>query len=248
MKISVNDYGTFLDFLKSTSHLYGDLDFRNNEFSQVSDDRSTVIQANFDKIFPEKISMRLVMVKTYIALLDLFTKSYTDIEFQVNENKIYIGDEFSNLLLSQPLLEYINNSFISEDELNKKIKLDINNDLILSTELSTMIFSRISKFSETFQSTSVIFEIHDDNKMDVKCNSEDKHNKMVLLKDIQINKSMPNQQLYFPIEIFQTKFDKDVSLNLYVSNDNNNNLALLEFNTEIKSIQTTFKVKTIAIK
>lgn len=245
MKLDPVVYSTFLNFLKATNHLYQDINIQNSMFCQKADNAAIVVKADLTDIFPESVNLQIVMIKTYIDNLDLFSSSM-NLDFSVEDNWIMIEDEFTKLNIRQADLSLINNAFINENTLKEKIRIDREKDLLIKLELSSMILTRILKLSTSYQSTNLIFDINND-VMNIKLTSADKNSKAVILKNIKLDKNYEiHYQLMYPIDVFHTKFDNTADLNIYYNHENAQ--TMIELVTNIKNISTTFMVKGAVIK
>jgi len=250
MQVDKGRFETFLNYLDAISHLNQDLDMKNNVIAQAANGKVAIVESNLNDLFPEPLSMRFVMLKQKLPLLGLFTKSPEFVNIDIDNNVVKFSDEFSEISITQALPEYVNNLYISPEDLKGKLSLDLELDRILSTELSKIILERISVISTNFDVMVIGFLIKD-NKINISLSSNDKVNKSLVLKDLPCIKPVTNQgeeiQINFSVYPFQTKFDNDVSLDLCYKGEGRGN-SIIKMKTVLKGIETTFYVKGTVIK
>ncbi len=146
----------FLRCLFVLKDICNDVDIRDGFLRQRSNDNASIIQMDLTSII-DTINLPITSLKKKLDLLKCFNGQEVQIEI-LNDSYI-ISDNVTSIKISNPKLEYIDNKFIDENELNNLFILN-DEDLILSTTIPYNISDRIRVITQGFDvnSIKVMFE------------------------------------------------------------------------------------------
>ncbi|MCK9556058.1 hypothetical protein M0R36_09630 [bacterium] len=244
MKVNLSNYRVFLSYIDSITNLFTDIDIRNNELSQLSSDKSTIVYGNLSSVFPEPLDLRLVSIKSKLPLLKMFEKSFNgddSISVSCADNNVKISDTSSEITLRQASPEFINNQYLSIDEIKRKLIIEEDKDEILSVILSSTILDRINTISHNFNSMNLDFNI-ENKKCGIHLVSSEKTDRATIINDLDCvtDKKL---QITFSVIPFQTKFDGIIDTKLYYKEIEGKRISIMKLNTNLKGIDTSVYIK-----
>ena len=158
LNLNAEEYGNFLRCITNFKEICNDIDIREGIIRQRSNDKTTVFEMDLNPIITD-VNMPISDIKKKLELLKTFTGQ--DVEIEIGEDYFKFSDAFSSLRFKNPTLEFMDNKFISQSELESVFVMD-ENELLLDTELSTMITDRIRITTQTFNTAGVQVEFDGD--------------------------------------------------------------------------------------
>lgn len=155
--LSSKEYEEFLRCLSILKDICNDADIRAGKLRQRSNDQATVFELDLNSIIHD-LDIPLLNIPSKIELLKIFSDQEVSITVQ-DDRSFSFSDEFSSIRFEAPELDFMDNKYITEEELNSIFTLN-EEDVILSTDLSTTITDRMRIISKVFNvlSTQVLFD------------------------------------------------------------------------------------------
>ncbi|MHA1827432.1 MAG: hypothetical protein ACTSX6_02160 [Candidatus Heimdallarchaeaceae archaeon] len=151
LNLNAEQYGSFLRCITNLREVCNDVDLRDGVIRQRSDDKSTVFEMDLKPILTE-VNMPISDIKKKLELLKTFSGQEVSISFE--DNHFTFSDQFSSLKFQNPTLEYMDNKYISMEELERVFVMD-DNELLIDTSLSSMITDRIRVITQTFNTQAI---------------------------------------------------------------------------------------------
>jgi hypothetical protein len=158
LNLNAEEYGNFLRCITNFREICNDIDIREGIIRQRSNDKTTVFEMDLTPIITG-INIPISDIKKKLELLKTFTGQ--DVEIEIGDDYFKFSDSFSSFNFKNPTLEFMDNKFISQAELESVFVMD-NNELLLDTSLSTMITDRIRITTQTFNTAGVQVEFDGD--------------------------------------------------------------------------------------
>ena len=246
MQVKKDNFKVFLKYVDSITNLFTDLDIKGNKLSQISSNKSTILCGDLAPLFPEDLNLSLVFIKNKIPLLKLFEKS-ENVGIECLEHDVKINDEYSEIVLRQASPEFINNVYLSKDEIKKKLVIDENEDKVLSMELSPIVLERISTISHHFNSMNLDFNLHK-KKGSINLISSEKNDRSTLVDNLECLKDFKKKtQITFSVIPFQTKFDESVVLDMFYKELAGKKISIIKLITRLKGVDSVFYIKGTVI-
>ena len=154
------------------------------------------------------------------------------IEVTDQECKIY--DQYSSLIFKNPNLEFIDNKFMSEDELTAIFTLD-DESLILSTEIPSTISERINTIKQGFNVETIqVNMIGEEAIISAKTQAKDQEAKLMdgIVTEMTLNCSTDLLIVPFIID-----HDNDMTFKMYTIQDGeSNDKSVNKFDTTIGDV------------
>jgi len=157
VSLDAEKYDELLRCLGILKDICNDADIRNGVLRQRTNDSATVFEIMLDPILDD-LSIPLINLKQKLDLLKIFAEQEVDIIVE-DDGNFSFSDQYSTLQFDGPELDFMDNKFLSEEELDSIFVLN-EEDLILSAELSTTISDRMRVIAQGFSvnTTRVLFE------------------------------------------------------------------------------------------
>lgn len=227
VNLDSNKFDELLRVLFILKDICNDVDIRNGVIRQRTNDSSTVFEMDLTSII-STMNLPITELKTK---LDIF-KSFSGQEVSISAFSDYftISDQYSMLKIKNPSLEFLDNKFISSEELSRVI-ITNNDDLLLSTNISKKISDRMRVISSSFHvnSLQIIFE---GEKASISTSNQSKDNFVKFVSDIVSNKEL-NHSVNLVITPFIIDHDGDINVEIF---DSGNNIVTNSFSTSIGDI------------
>lgn len=156
LNLNAEEYGNFLRCATNLREVCNDIDIRGGLIRQRSNDKTTVFEIDLRPLLTD-VDMPLSDIKKKLELLKTFAGQDVSLEF--HDDHFKFADQYSSLKFKNPTLEFMDNKFISQEELESVFVME-EEELILHTELTNMITDRIRITTQTFNTAAiqVVFE------------------------------------------------------------------------------------------
>lgn len=151
ISLDAEKYGNFLRCITNLREVCNDVDLRAGVIRQRSNDKSTVFEMDLRPILTE-VNMPISDVKKKLELFKMFTGQEVTITF--NEDSFTFADNITAVNFKNPTLEYMDNKYISMEELERVFIMD-ENELLISTELPVLLTERIKIITSTFNTQAL---------------------------------------------------------------------------------------------
>ena len=151
LNLNAEEYGNFLRCVTNLREVCNDVDLRGGVIRQRSNDKSTVFEMDLKPLLTE-VDMPISDIKKKLELLKTFSGQEVSITF--GEDHFTFADQFSKIKFKNPTLEYMDNKFLSMEELERVFVMD-DDELLIDTELSSMITERIKIITQTFNTQAI---------------------------------------------------------------------------------------------
>jgi len=210
VNLNAEKYGNFLKCITNLREICNDVDIRNGVIRQRSNDKSTVFQMDLTSILTE-VNMPISDLKKKLELLKTFTGQEVTISF--DDNSFSFADQFSIVKFKNPTLDYMDNKFITMQELETVFIMD-DNELLIDGQLSSMITERIMIFTQTFntQAIQIIFT-GESAKLTAVTQARDQH--AVILEGIVTNAILENCSSNLSTVPFSIEHDTDIDYKIF---------------------------------
>ena len=227
VNLDTTKYDELLRILFILKDICNDVDIRNGFIRQRTDDSATIFEVDLTDII-SNMSLPISELKNKLDVFKCF--SGQEVSITTTEDSFVISDQYSVLKIKKPILDYMDNKFISQEELSRVIVTN-SDDLILSTQISKKISDRMKVISSSFHINSVQAIINGE-AASISCSTQSKDNFAEFIKNIVSNKEL-NHSANLVITPFVIDHDGDINFEMY---DSGNNVVMNSFSTTIGSI------------
>jgi hypothetical protein len=154
-------YEEFMRCLSVVKDHCNDADIREGVLRQRANENTSVFEIDMSPLIDD-ISLPFSNLKDKIEILKIFNEQEVEITVCIPENEngwFTFSDQYSSLKFDMPDLEYMDNKFMSEEELNSVFELG-EEDLILSHDITKFISDRMKIVANGFniQTVEVLIE------------------------------------------------------------------------------------------
>ncbi len=221
-------FETFLRCVSLLQDICVDIDIQNGFIRQRSNDRSTIFEIDLTPIIGN-CSFPILKIKDKMPLLKLLRGNKVQLNLINNEYFEFI-DNVSKFKFNIPSTEYIDNKFMSLEELTSLFQL-FEDDVILSTNISSIISNRIKVVKDVYNTNNIFVEFAGDTaSIFSKSDANDQYatflNNITTERHLSVNS--PLVSIPFTID-----HDGDIKLEMYNHNDN---ISINKFKTNIDNI------------
>jgi len=236
-KISLDSeqYNDFLRCLTNLKEECNDVDIRKGIIRQRTNGNTSIFEIDITSLVDD-VSIAITDLKQKLDLLKTFQGQDVTVEIEeaTSENHGYFifSDDLSSIKIISPTPEYVDNKFMSEEELENIFKVS-DDDLILECELGHIITDRIALITQNFnvKSIKVVFE-GEEASITTATQSKDQIAKFI--SGIETNMVIEDHTSNLAVVPFKIDHDTDVQFKMY--KDPNQNNALNKFSTTLGDI------------
>ena len=239
VNLDTTKYDELLRVLFILKDICNDVDIRNGFIRQRTNDSATVFEVDLTNII-SGMSLPISELKNKLDIFKCFSGQEASIT--TTEDSFIISDQYSTLKIKNPILDFLDNKFITKEELLRVISANPE-DLILSTQISKKISDRMRIVSSSFHINSVQAIINGETAS-VSCSTQSKDNFAEFAKDIVSNKEL-NHSANLVITPFVIDHDGDISFEMY---DSGNNVVINTFSTTIGSINVNLYTRASMVE
>jgi len=239
VNLDATKYDEFLRVLLILKDICNDVDIREGFIRQRTNDCATVFEVDLTSII-SNMNLPISELKNKLDIFKCF--SGEEVSISTTDDCFIIADQYSMLKIKNPILEFMDNKFINQDELSRVV-ITNQEDLILSTQISKRISDRMRIIASSFHINSIqaIFEGETAN---ISCSTQSKDNFAKFLNDIITNKEL-NHSANLVITPFVIDHDGDITFEMF---DSGNNVVINSFSTTVGSINLNLYTRASMIE
>jgi len=230
--------GKFSQLLRSLSiikDLCNDCDIQNGVLRQRLNDHTCIFEMNLNSVLG-KVSIPLTTLKQTLDLVKCFSK--TEPKLLIEDQKYTFSDDFTSISFQMPYASYIDNKYISQEELETMYDLSEEN-LIFSCDINKVVSDRMKSVIQGFSTNSIQVEF-EDNKTSIvsKSHSTDKEAKFLETESLRIfDEPSFTRFMYIP---FVVDHDSDLRFFIYEKDET----CIAKIMTKIDEIDLTILTRS----
>jgi len=237
--LGTDEFNYFLRCLGNLRDVCNDADIQNGILRQRSNDMTIIYEMDMKEILQD-VSLPISDIKRKIDLLKVFSGSSEitiDIRQDKDESKSFyiIGDDVTQIKFVFPARDFLDNTFVPEEELNN-IFLFQDENLILDDDLQSLVAERIRVISDNFNVVSVQIRIQEDGQAKITAATQASDQFATLKDDITANMTF-EEEVFINLSTIQFNLDCDGGFNLKVYKDPKENITLNKLSTELGSVK-----------
>lgn len=240
--------GEYNDFLRCLTNLKGevcnDVDIRNGFLRQRSNDKTSVFEIDMTPILPG-INIAISDIKRKMDLLNTFAGQDVTLEIVDGDPGHFVfTDAFSSLKFISPYLDYIDNKYMEEDELDKIFVMN-DEDLILEYDLTSMITERIKIITKTFNTDAIQVDFKGETAC-VRAATQARDQFAKFIDGVVTNVILENCSALLSTIPFSIDHDTDVEFKMF--KDPNQDISLNKFETKLGDINMKILTRSAIVK
>ena len=179
---------------------------------QRSNDKSTVFEMDLRPILNDtEVDMPIADIKKKLELLKTFSGQEVTVSF--DDDSFSFSDQFSKIKFQNPTLEYMDNKFLSMEELERVFIMD-EDELLIDVDLSSMITERIRIITQTFNTQAIQIVFNGETaKLTAVTQARDQFAKIV--SDITTNAILEGCSSNLSTVPFSIEHDTDIKFHMF---------------------------------
>ena len=215
------EFSKFLNSIKMIQDVCTDCDIQKGVIRQRTNDRHSIVQIDLKSLLEEDTSICFSLLKQKIALLKSFElddsaevdDAEKDITLELLDKTYKFTDVFSSLTFRVPIRKFLDNSYVTVEELDKMFDLK-EEDMVLSHTITSYMCKRIKAITEGFNSDVVIWNM---NGLDASLNTatSNNDNSSQLVRNLSLNVEMPKSSARMVVFPLTLELNSDVEVNGY---------------------------------
>lgn len=225
-------FSKFSSILSVVSKMCTDLTIQDGIICQASDRRSSIISIDMSTLLGEA-TVLISGVSSKVDLLEPFKKQSVDVQLEIGNRFYTFQDNYSKLEFAKPVEEYLNNRFISSDDLQTKLSV-AKDGRVFEYQISKFLIERLVALQRGLAASTIRFEFMG-NRVQVVISASDNPSTTTIGKLITINDIDREIRgtCVFPIQPFLMGGDR-IDVECIFRNDGEN--VLLKLNTLVDEI------------
>jgi hypothetical protein len=241
LSINAAKYNDFLRCLTNLKEVCMDVDIRGGYLRQRSNDKTSVFEIDLTPILQDndmamtEIKKKLEVLKQYIG------QNEVKIEIESgDEGYVLFSDTFTSFKASSPSLSYMDNKFMSQDELESIFSMN-DEDLILEYDFSSIITDRIRITTQNFSIGTIQVNFRGE-EANIKAITQSKDQSCVFVPSIMTNMIINNSSALISTVPFGIEHDSAVTFKMY--KDPNQDVAWSNFSTTLGDVNMTIYTRS----
>jgi hypothetical protein len=164
IEMDAEEYNDFLRCLINLREICNDIDIRGGIIRQRSNDLTAIFELDMKPLVNE-VSLPISNLKKKLDLLKTFAGQEVKLEINEGETEsesfFIISDQQSSIRFLFPSLDFLDNKYMPEEELNNIFNLE-EDDLVLHSDLTSMVTERINIITANFNTQAIRVQFEDD--------------------------------------------------------------------------------------
>lgn len=234
VNLDADGFEAFLRCLILLKDFCSDADIRAGVIRQREDQNSAVFEIDMTSLIGE-IDLPIDKLKNKVDMLKCF--SGQEIEIVSDEREFKFLDQFSVLKIENPRLDYLNNEYMTVEEVDNVFPI-VEEDNVLVSNITTMISDRMRTITQGFDVNNIQVNFEGETAF-ISAVTRAKDQSAKFLSGITTNREMPPCYSNLVAVPFIIDHDGDIDFRMYNSEDANGNVCVNKFTTMIGEIDVT---------
>lgn len=236
LNLNSEEYNDFLRCLTNLKEICNDVNMQNGVIRQRSNDKSSIFVIDLNSLVGDA-TFSIADLKKKLDLLKTFAGQ--DVEISITEGDentagfFTFSDEYSSLKFLSPSLTFVDNKYMTDDELQSIFTLN-DEDLILDCDLTNIITDRIRVITTSFNTLAIQVNF-DGDKASISASTPARDQFAKFVQDIEANVEMEKCSANISTIPFGIEHDTDVEFKMY--KDPEQPVTLNKFATNLGDIE-----------
>jgi len=235
VNLDAEKFKTFMRVLSILKDLCNDCDIQGGLIRQRINSLLCLFEMDLTPIIGN-INLPIIDIKKKLDILKIFKDN--DIQISTTNDSHIVADESTQIKFSIPILEFVDNPFIKNEEFSSLFILDPE-DLILDVQLNKTITKRIKVITENFDNPYIKI-VFNNNTASIVSIHQSKNQEAVLLDLIPTNKELNGITHIITIP-FIVDHDGDILLKIYETQEG----CYSKFSAEVGGVQINSYTKSL---
>jgi hypothetical protein len=217
-------YEEFFGCIANLKDICTDIIIKDGMIRQRTDDKNSIFEMNLIDLFGEAVTFPISYIKTKFDLFKVFLAQEVTIKIHTDEDNeglswYEISDSLSRIKFDFPSTSFLQNEFVTEEELFGAIFTCQEEDLILETQIEKTITERIKAITTNFQAHFVRMDFTG-STMSIGAVDPSKTNRVYFLENLPVEMEFDEPYLANMTQIpFMINHDTSYTFKLYKQPD-----------------------------
>jgi len=248
IELDAEKYNEFLRCLINLREICNDIDIRGGVIRQRSNDLTAIFELDMTPLLRD-VNLPISNLKKKLDLLKTFVGQVVNIEIFEGENEsesyFIISDAQSSIKIAFPSLDFLDNKYLTEEELVEIFNLE-EDDLFFHTNLSSVITERINIITTNFNTQAIKVEFEGDTAA-ISAATQSKDQVAKFQEDISTNINFEGKYFSNLSTIpFSIEHDEDLAFRMY--KDPNQNISLNNIKTQLGQVDISIFSRSTLIE
>ena len=214
--ISLNSeqFEQFLRGISILKDICNDIDIRDGIVRQRTNDNSSIFEIDMTDLISD-VSIPLFTLKTKIDLLKVFYGN--EVNIKIDDTHFSFSDDTSELSFQKPDLDYLDNKFMPQEELDNIFQLS-EEQVMLSVELSERITDRMRVITQTLNTPAIRVVFNGEHAL-IETTTSSRDQAATFLKDLVVDIQLENASSLLTTIPFIIDHDGDVEFKMYQTSE-----------------------------
>lgn len=232
--ISNDDFVNLFKTLSSLKEVCTDAQIVNGVIRQRSDDSNVYIEIDMRDVLNDQATFSISNLKNKIDLFRMFLGS--EVSLEIEDDSYLFMDDYSKIKIINPSEEFLNNTFITEEELRRNYQENSEN-LMFEYNLSMRIIERIKMVTQKFGVGAVQFLFENSNGK-IKVQTQGRDQLATFAENIAL--SVEAEPSFMNVSNIPFTFEYDIDMTIKSFLDEENNIIKNNFVSSLGDIIITF--------
>ena len=215
LNLGSEQFNDFLRCLTNLKEVCNDVDIRSGVVRQRSNDLTCVFEMDLNPLLTD-VTFAITDLRKKLDLLKTFQNQ--DVTINIvdqgsGESYFTFSDQYSSIKIVAPTLDFMDNKWMSEEELNNIFNMS-DDELIMETDLSSIITDRIKLVTDNFN-TQAIQVLFDGDKASIVAATQSRDQFAKFIEGIVTNVEFEKCSSNLSIVPFSIDHDTDVEFKMY---------------------------------
>ena len=208
--VVADSYNAFLRCLNSISEYVTDVDIRSGIIRQVDMSKTWIMEIDLTNIISEE-SIPIQLLKEKLKLFELLKGQ--DVTIDVTDTVYSLKDDTTKFTFTTPKLEYLDDKFMSKDEMDQRFQLK-EEDLLTNFTITQQMSDRIRVTCTVFNVTALHL-VYEGDTIKLATQNLSRSDKVTFMRDIPLNKSISDKVSLITFIPFTLDHDGDIDVKIY---------------------------------
>jgi len=236
--LNSEEYEQLIRCLSAFRENCNDADIRGGILRQRSNEKNMIIEIDLTTYLND-MDLPISGLKNKLDLLKTFIGSETEI--RVDDNQYSFSDQYSELKFDKPILDYMDNKFVTPEELDSIYPIN-NEDLLVETDVTELISDRMRIISQGFNVNNHNVVMHGD-EAEIFMESQARDQTAKLIQNISVEHPFNGSTILLNVPL-TVDHDNVVEFKLFFDIEGDSNLATSKYSTTIGTADMKVYIKS----
>lgn len=243
LTLNAEEFNDFLRCITNLKEECNDIDIHDGVIRQRSNDKTSIFQVDLTPIIPD-VTMSISDIKKKLDLFKIFAGQEVTLDIDTEGGSFTLSDSFSSLKFMMTTYQFIDNKFMTQEELEAVFNLN-EDELILEHEMQSMITDRIRIITQSFN-IKAIQVVFDGEEAMITAGTQAKDQFAKFAENISTNVVFDKCSANLGVIPFAIEHDVDIEFKMY--KDPNQDISLNTFTTSLGDCESVIFTRSSLVQ